>query len=84
MKDIDVLIANYQSIIRVLASQVRSMEADIKLSGCALLPEECSALADFITDNLVCHEFGREHGIEEFSYLLSSWDKIRKGSERND
>lgn len=84
--DTDILIANYQSIIRVLAGQVRTLELQLHkdAAGCALLQEECAALTDFITDNLVCYEFSRSYGIEELGYLLSAWEKIRKGSARND
>lgn len=86
MTDTDILIANYQSIIRVLAGQVRTLELQIHeaSAGCTLLPEECGALNDFITDELVCYEFGRDHGIEELSYLLSAWEKIQKGRVNND
>ena len=86
MTDTDILIANYQSIIRVLASQVRTLELQIRGdgSGCALLPEECKALDTLIMDQLVGYEFAREHGTEELSFLLSAWEKIRKGSARND
>ena len=84
--DTDILIANYQSIIRVLASQVRTLELQKHeaSAGCALLPEECAALTDFITDTLVCYEFSRSHGLEALGYLLQAWEKIRKGSMRND
>ena len=84
MADTDILIANYQSIIRVLASQIRTLELQIKGAGdgCALLPEECAALADFIKDKLVCYEFHRDHGNEGLSYLLSAWVKIRKGIQK--
>ena len=83
MSDTDILIANYQSIIRVLASQVRTLELQIHedAAGCSLLSEECKALDDFITDNLVCYEFSRVHGIEELGYLFSACEKIRKGRD---
>lgn len=86
MTDTDILIANYQSIIRVLASQVRTLELQKHeaSAGCALLPEECAVLNDFLIENLVCYEFSREHGFEALGELLSVWEKIRKGSARND
>lgn len=82
MTDTDILIANYQSIIRVLAGQVRTLEQQLHgdAPGCFLRQEECAALNDFIIDNLVYKDFRRDHGEEEVSYLTSAWDSIRKGA----
>lgn len=86
MTDTDILIANYQSIIRVLAGQVRTLEQQLHgdASGCFLRQEECSALDEFITNNLDCYDFRREHGKAELDYILVAWEKIRKGREWND
>ena len=86
MTDTQILIANYQSIIRVLVSQVRTLELQINgdAAGCALLPDECIAVDALIMDFLIGYEFAREHGVDELSSLLSAWEKIRKGRAQND
>lgn len=84
MTDTEVLIANYQSIIRVLASQVRSLEAQIDKAGYALLPEECNILHNFIRDELDCSKIYEEYGTESLYALLSVWEKIQKGRTQND
>ncbi len=80
MSDTEILIANYQSIIRVLSSQVRTLELQLYSSGrgCALLREECAALDDFITDELSSDSFRKHYGSEALSSLLSAWAKIRE------
>lgn len=85
MTDTQILIANYQSIIRVLASQVRTLELQINkdAAGCVLLPEDCNALHNFIRDELDCSKIYEEYGTEFLYTLLSAWEKIRKVREQN-
>lgn len=80
MSDTEILIANYQSIIRVLSSQVKTLELQLYSSGhgCSLLPEECAALDDFITDELSSDNFRKHYGSAALSSLLSAWSKIRE------
>lgn len=82
MTDTDILIANYQSIIRVLAGQVRALEQQLHgdAPGCFLRQAECAALDEFITNNLDCYVFRKEHGKAELDFLLVAWDSIRKGA----
>lgn len=82
MSDTEILIANCQSIIRVLSSQVKTLELQLYSSGrsCALLPEECAALDDFITDELSSDSFRKHYGSEALSALLSAWAKIREAN----
>lgn len=85
MTDTEILIANYQSIIRVLASQVRFLEAQSDKAGCVLFfPEECNILHNFIRDELDCSKICEEYGTESLYALLSVWEKIRKGRTQND
>ena len=74
MTDTDILIANYQSIIRVLASQVRTLEQQINEDdpSCFLRPEECDALHNFIRDNLDCSVIIDDYGTESMERLLSA------------
>ena len=80
MSETAILIANYQSIIRVLSSQVKTLEIQLNGGGrgCALLPEECAALDDFITDELSSDNFRKHYGSTALSSLLSAWAKIRE------
>ena len=80
MSDTEILIANYQSIIRVLSSQVKTLEIQLNGTGCgcALLPEECAALDDFITDEVCSDNFRKHYGSAAISSLLSSWAKLRE------
>ena len=80
MRDTDILIANYQSIIRVLCGQVRSLEADLaeKEQGCYLNKKECFVLNEFIGDHLAEEEFEEYYGKLALDYLLTAWTKVRK------
>lgn len=82
--EIDILIANYQSIIRVLSDRVRTLENQPQPGGCYLTAEQCSALEAYILFGETMTRFQEHYGKEKLNSFLSAWALLRERGEKHD